>query len=357
MAITVQKGVAVLTADTDTVTITGVDLSRSFLLVDASTDTTTGSSGFQSWGVQGALTDSTTITLYRDGGVADAEVTWSVVSCDQGEFQTVDRGTITIPTGATTNTVSVVESDLNRAMLIYASRGNFSTSNSNLGFATCKFNSSTELEGERGGTSTTRTYVKYEVVEWSLESGVTVASGVHDGSSLTGSSEQTSAHGVSGVTLDGSTRLSNCWLFAQARHESNGLEQCAVRARFDTSDILFQRYDTTSTLYDSHIAWQLVKFPTDCCEHRTPAAASGDTSKDNTMTLTMDTGATVVWQTNSCNGTGTAFGRNAWNVQVLNSTTIRQKRSYSGQACYMALSVCDFSLLSNSKPNLFLGHI
>jgi len=349
MAITVQKGVAVLAADSDTVTITSVDLARSFVLIDASTDSTTGSSGYQSWGVVGTLTDSTTLTLQRDGGVADAEVTWSVVTCDQGEFVVVARDSVIIASGDTTATDSVTECDLGRTMLIYGSRGNFAPTETRLGFATGKFNSSTQLEFQRGSTSTTRTISHYEAVEWSLQSGVRVTAGVADGSGLTGVTAQTSPHNATVTTSD-------TWLYAQARHESNGLEQCSVRVRFDTADILLKRYDTTSTAYNSHVAWQLVTFPADCCEQRTPVAASGDTTKDTTPTLVMDTASTIAWQTNNCNGTGTAFGRNAWNVQVLNSTTIRQKRSYSGQASESAISICDFSLLSNSYPALFGGH-
>lgn len=347
-----------LAADSDTVTITAVDLTRSYVLIDASTDSTTGSSGYQSWGVVGTLTDSTTLTLQRDGGVADAEVTWSVVTCDQGEFLVVDGGSFQIGSGDTTNTEIVNEFDTARTLIIYGSRGNFPTGSSNVGFATCKANSSTELEVERGTSSTTRTVVHYQLIEWSLESGVTVANGVHDGTGLLGTSEDTSAHGVAGVTLDGTTKVSNCWLFAQSRHEHNGLEQCSVRARFDTTNVLFQRHDHAATTYNSHIAWQLVKFPVDCCVHRTPSMSSGDTTKDTSLSpVSLDTGATIVWQTNTCNGTGTAFGRNAWNVQVLDSSTIRQKRSYSGQAVYSAVSVCDFSLLDNVSNTFLLDLI
>ncbi len=349
MAISVQKGEAVLSSDSDTITITEVDLDRSFVIIDSSTDTTTGSSGYQSWGVHGKLTDSTTLTIQRDGGVADAQVTWTVVTCDQSEFLVVDRGTTTISTGSTTGTSDVAESDPTRTMLIYGSRGNFATGSTNLGFATLEYTTPTLLTGTRGGTSSTRTYVFWEAIEWSLESGVTVEKGT--ASVTVGANNELSfSHGVTGVTT------TNTWCFSQARHSSNGLEQCSMRVRFDSTDILLKRYDQTNA-YVSDIAWQLVTFPEDCCEQRTPVMANTDNVKDTTPSLVMDTGATIVWFTNSCNGTGQAFGRNAWNTQVLNSTTIRSKRSYTGQAGEGALSICDFSLINNVANTTFIGHL
>ncbi len=349
MAITKQSGELVLSADSDTVTISEVDLDRSFLLIDASTDTATSSSGFQSWGVHGKLTDSTTITIQRDGGAVDAEVVWQVVTCDQGEFATVDRGVCVIASGNASGTSAVAESDPGRTMLIYASRGNFGTSDSNLGFATLELTTPVLLTGTRNGTSTTRTTVYWEAVEWSLESGVRVSAGV---ANVTTSAdvELSFAHGASGVTA------SNTWCYSQSRHTQNGLEQCSMRVRFDAADILLKRYDQNA-VYFSDVAWQLVTFPADCTEQRTPVMASSDTTKDTFPTLVMDTSATVVWMTNSCNGTGTALGRNAWNSQVLNTTTIRSKRSFSGQACEGAVSICDFSVLpAVSYPTLYLGH-
>ena len=358
MAITVQSGTEVMTADSEDITITAVDLTRSYVIVDATTDSATSTSSFQSWGVTAYLADSTTITIQRDGGVSDASVQWQVVTCDQGEFIVVARGAQPVSTGNTVTTVTVPDTDPGRAMLIYNSRGNFGTTDTNLGFVTGHFSSPTELQFERGGSSTTRTNCRYEVIEWSLNSGVRVTSGVHDGSGLLGSTPASSTHGNSDVYVNvgGATdKLTNTWLFAQSRHEQNGLEQCAVYAWFDATKVYFQRYDHATANYDSHIAWQLVTFPSECCELRTPSMASGDTVKDNTTTLVMDTSATAVWQTNSCNGTGQAFGRNAWKSEVLNSTTIRQTRSYSGQACYSAISICDFSLFDAYLNQLFMG--
>ena len=350
MSITVQKGVAVMTGDTLNVTITQVPLERSFVIVDATTDTYTSSTGFQDWGVTGVLLSGTTLYLQRDGSTQDASVTWQVITCDQGEFLIVDRGAAPVTTGNTTATVSIPTVDLTRTMLIYNSRGNFDVTTTNIGFVTFTFTASNEFVIERGASSTTRTNTRYEVIEWSLESGVTVAHGVADGSGLTGT-EVTSAHGATVTTT-------NTWLFAQSRHESNGLEQCAVRVRFDATNIIIGRFDTIATIYDSYAAWQLVTFPVSNCEQRTPSMASGDTVKDTGPTaLTMDTGATIVWMTNNCDGTGTALGRNAWNSQVLNSTTIRSSRSYSGQSCEGHISICDFSLLTNSINILFLGDI
>lgn len=350
MAITVQKGATVLLDDDQDVTITAVDLTRSYVLIDASTDSASTSTGYQDWGVTAYLSSPTTVRLQRDGYTVDAEVTWSVVTCDQGEFLTVERSNTSITTGNVVATAAVTETDPARTMLLYNTRGNFGTSDTRCGFATGRISSIVELEFERGVSSTTRTNIRYELVEWSHESGVRVTAGVADGSSLTGVTDETIPHGATVTTSD-------TWLYAQARHESNGLEQCAVRVRFDGSDILLKRYDTTSTAYDSHVAWQLVTFPADCTVQRTPVMASSDTTKDTSLSpISIDTGATIVWQTNSCNGTGTALGRNSWNVQVLNSTTIRQKRSYSGQASESAISICDFSSLNNTKHVLYLGH-
>jgi len=348
MAITVQRGVKVLTGDSDTVTLgTTVDLSRSFIIVDGSTDSVDGSTGFQDWGVTGVITDGDTITLAREGFTQDGSVSWQVVTCDQKEFLIVARGLSAIATGDSSKTVAVPETDPNRTMMMYNSKGNFGITESNLGFITGSFDSTTQILFERGGTSTTRTNLAYEIIEWSYESGVTVAKGLIDAAGLTGVTETSTAHGSTVTTT-------NTWLFAQARHESNGLEQCAVRVRFDTTNILLKRYDAASTLYDSHVAWQLVTFPVSNCEQRTPALLTGEILHDTNTTLVMDTGATIVWMTNSCNGTGTALGRNAWTSQVLDSTTIRSLRSYDGQASEGAISICDFSLLT-SFGNLLLG--
>jgi len=348
VAITVQKGATVLVDDDQDVTITAVDLTRSYVLIDASTDSASTSTGYQDWGVTAYLSSPTTVRLQRDGYTVDAEVTWSVVTCDQGEFLTVERDSTSITTGNVVATAAVTETDPARTMLIYNTRGNFGTSDTRCGYATGRISSIVEVEFERGVSSTTRTNIRYELVEWSHESGVRVTAGV---ANVTTSAdvELSFAHGASGVTA------SNTWCYSQSRHTQNGLEQCSMRVRFDAADILLKRYDQVA-VYFSDVAWQLVTFPVDCCEQRTPVAASGDTTKDTTPTLVMDTASTIVWQTNNCNGTGTALGRNAWNVQVLNSTTVRQQRSYSGQASESAISICDFSSLNNTKHVLYLGH-
>lgn len=349
MAITVQESVVVLTSDDQNHTLgTAVDMSRSCVIVDASTASELAATGFQDWGVTGVLTDASTVQLQREGFTVDAEVVVQVVTCDQGEFLVVDRGQLVITTGNVTQTGTVVETDPGRTLLMYNSRGNFDTTDTYAGFVTCKFNSGVQIEAERGVSSTTRTFIRYEVVEWSLESGVRVAAGVADATALLGSVASTVAHSATVTTA-------NTWMFSQSRHESNGLEQCALRARFDATNIIMKRYDTTDATFDSHVAWQLVTFLEDICQQKTPAMSSVDTSKDTTVT-TVDTGATIVWSTNSCDGTGTSFGRNAWNTQVLNSTTLRSKRSFNGQACEMAISICDFSGLSDSQNILFLGH-
>lgn len=347
MAISVQSGVAIVTSDDQDVTITAVDLDHSYVLVDSSTATTAASSGFQSWSVTAVLSDSTTLRLQRDGGVADAEVVWQVVTCDAGEFVTLTRGDASALTGNATDTVTVAEGDPNRTMLVYSVRGNFTTADSNLGFITGVFTTPTLLTFERGGTSTTRTNVRFEVVEWSQESGVTVTSGLSTVNANAGSGIDF-AHGAT-VTTD------NTFLYSQSRHEDNGLEQCSMRVSFDSTNITADRFDTTNA-YTSHVAWQLITFPADICQKKTPVTGLDTTTQIDTTVSTIDVDKTIVWSTNNTNGQGASMGRNAWNVQVIDSTTIQSNRSYSGQLSELFISICDFSGLDHVQFSPMLGH-
>lgn len=346
MAITIQSGLTSLTSDSLGITITRVDRSRAFILISATTDAVVSSTGCQNWLVTGYLTNGDTLTIQREGSTVNANVAWQVVTCDEDEFYVV-RGQDLVNSGNTSATENITAIDLTRTMVIYSCRGDFDTSTTNLGFGSAVFNSNTQLGFERGGSSTTRTYINYEVVEWAVDSGVSVTAG-YTTVSTDASSGVTAAHGATVTTSDS-------WLYCQSAHESNGLEQCAMRATFDATNVTMDRYDSTST-YVSKVAWQLVTFPEDICAQYTDEMASGDSSESTPVTAVTLANA-MIWGTNNCNGTGTAFGRNALTHRFTTTTNAASTRSYTGQACQTALSVVDFSGWNYTKNIQFFHDI
>ena len=346
MAITVQRGITTFSGSNDTATLsTPVDRARSFVVVTSTTNGIVASVGAEAWAATAVLTADDTLTFKKGSALYSCTVKWEVVTCDQEEFLT-KRYTCMVGTTATVGTAAIDEVDISRTMLIYSVRGNYGTTDTISVFATAVFNSSIELGLERGIASSERAYLEVEVVEWSLESGVKVATDL-DMVSGDLSSPTNVAHGAT-VTVD------NTWLFARCFHATNGLEQCAMRMTFDATNIIYDRYDVTTSYY-TKIAWQLITFPEDICYQETfNTAATTDSTVDKTITA-VTLANSMVFGNNNCDGTGNAFARNAWSLAFTSTTNVRANRSYTGQQCEFAISIVDFTDWEHSAPNHFMG--
>lgn len=345
--ITVQKGVKVCTSTSDTQTITAVDLARSYVVIQSTTNTSTATTGADLWQVGAQLTNSTTITFYRDSSAQDASVSWYVVTCTEQEFLAVNRVANIIATGTTAD-ISISEVDVSRSMVIYSCRGNFTSADSNLAYGTASLKNSTTVTLTRGATSTTRMYFYFSVVEWSLNSGVKIHSGLWSASGDMATTPGSTAHGKSGVTT------SNTWMFAKCQHSLNGLDQTSMKIYFDSTNIYGVNMTTGS--YPSVVHWQLVVFPEDICYQYTVNFLNTDATKNTTIT-SVDLSASVPFATATCAGTGTAFARHIVSAELTTATNLRLARSYAGQVLQCAMSVVDFSLWNASQNMMFLGNL
>jgi hypothetical protein len=343
MTITVQSGLETMEGNSHDIDISEIDLARSFVIVNA---TTTGTSATlpAEWSVSAYLSDTTTLRLQRDSSSIDATVAWQVITCDEDEFLVTQVNSL-VTTGNTIRTHSIDEVDLSRTMLMYSCRTGATASN--IAHATAEFTSPSTLVVTRGATDSARTYVRVEIVEWSLESGVTVVSDV---SAVSGdlSSGTTVSHGAT-VTTD------NTWLFAGCHHATAGLEQIALKVSFDSTNITIARHTTTND-YSSTVAWQLVTFPEDICYQYTETMGNLDTSVTETIT-SVTTGNSMLAGTNNCTGTGTSYGKQVLAIYFSDATTVTTDRSYSGQSTENFLSVVDFSSWNHSPNIMFLGQL
>ncbi|MFH1459663.1 MAG: PQQ-binding-like beta-propeller repeat protein [Candidatus Omnitrophota bacterium] len=333
----VQKGTSTIAAGQTTYvqSINAVSsLSNAFVLMWSTGDS--GASNSQYHQATGVLTSTSQITFTRQGTTDDCRIGWYVIEAEYGEFEVVKRNTITIGTTATTQDDAIGATiDQSRSFIVSNSRigGNGGTANAYKGYATTHFLNDTTIQAARGVSGTYTTIVSYAVVQWSAASGVTVQS--KELSASIGTTEVTD-------TINTAVTPVQTWLYATARHNSNGLSQTAVNTYLkDGTTVGFSRYTGT---YTSAIRWWAIQFPEGVpVQRQSLSAASGDLTEPATLASNVTIGYSWSDNYNDSNGTGTAYPRQSWYSQITAVNQVIATRYYSGQAANLSMQAIDTS--------------
>jgi len=334
-----QSGNTVITDGNSSIDVTLdnniTDLSRAFLLMWSTGDGgATQAEDHQATGYLWDDSGTTKIKFERDGTDDDALIGYHVVETKNEDF-TVQRGGSTIT--ATNASVDIDFGDditQSRSMAIINSRSNDAGQDIYGGIATTEFKDNDEITVTRGATVDTNTF-RYEVVEWSVESGVTVENGEQDcsGNMAAGITE----------TITEVSSADQAWIYTTYRHESNGLEQTAIRSVLTNSTtITYDRYDQT-TDYQSYCHWWAVDFNTSDVDvtHLSDEGASGDLTESTPIGGTITEPDSFIWADSNCNGTGTAYPRHIWYHQFEDPENTVSTRGYTTQASQIGIQVID----------------
>jgi len=321
------------------------DLSRAFLLMWSTgpNDSNSIATGYL-WNDGG----TTKIKFERYGSTLDCSIGYMVVECRNQEFS-VQRGVQAFTTAEVTKTLDFGTAvDTQRSLVIVNGRGNMSAGdlNCHCAYFTGEFtnvvaNSTDDIILTRGASASLTGTARYEVVEWSSASGVTVQTGEKD----------CSGDLSSGVTdtIDTAVTPARTWLYTTYRHAVTGLEQTSIRdVLTNGTTITFDRYDETSS-YQSYGRWWIIEFPANgvIVEHLTDEIASADATEDTPCTA-ITLANSYIWAGNNVNGTGNAIPRDRLYWQFTSTTNTRATRVYTGQAAQLAVQTIDTSAWDTS---------
>ena len=309
------------------------------IMNSSSSDTST--QGAHRWLIKGYIDDSGDVILIKGAdATATGAASYQIVSCDQGEFE-VEVQLTSIASGAATATINLdVEATPGQTMVIGSQNmgASLTTSITQGAFCTFELTNSSTVTVERNTTPSVALQAAVQVVKWAPWTGVKVAHGTDSITSAIPKKTQF-AHGVNNLDPE------STWLITSMRHNTTGLEQCSIAASLlddssvaSSTNIYYQRYDQ-DTPYTSNVTWCLVMFPPGSIQiYNAPTDDSGTgtfqvVSIGEFMTAT----DAICYATNTCNGTGNAFGRPRWifvgfTISGEYILTAQFNRGYSGQA-------------------------
>lgn len=341
MAILIQHGQVTAMGATSTVAIDPVGSLSSAFVVVQSAGFLSGNTGPEDWAIRGWLSDVDQLSFSKYSGATLGAVSWFVVEATEGEFR-VEALMGTVPSGGTVISRSLSQPfALERSFLVGSTAVNAAAGKSKgeLAFATWRFIDGTTIEVERGASDPAiRTIYDVCAVEWAEDLGVTVTHLLQD---LSGdlSSPVLVPHGV--VDLDRSRTLA----FASMRHALPGLEQCAVAVHLpDNANVSFQR-EADATSYPGTASVFLVQFPeargVDVI-HATQAVNTNNADELVSPGGLWDPGASLAFVTASCGGTGAAYPRDRYRIEITGGTQVTARRGYVGQPGTLGLWIADF---------------
>jgi hypothetical protein len=257
------------------------------------------------WQITGYIYNSTHL-LFERADTGTAEVSWFVIECFGEEF-TVQRGSIDINSGSTSNTSTISSVNTSRSMVVGQGRVNSASAvvaDSQDGYATLELQNSTTVNATRasGATGVAAT-CRYEVVEFAQSSNIAIQT-----------AETTlSSTNPWNVNIN-SVNQSSSWLYHTWDASNNGLQQTSVYGQIinDTA-IQFGRYSSTS--YTNRIRWYVIYHSNNETSvtrdnYNWNPQSSGTNNRDNAISPAVNKSHTFLMHSSSTSGAGTAFARN-----------------------------------------------
>jgi len=307
---TVQSGTAqIATADaTEDVSITAVDLSKSFVVFNYRVDSTNPSRFL----VKATLTSTTNIRFERDntsGTNTPVDITWYVVESDD---LTVQRGNNSMTTGVSNQTITAV--DLSKAFRL-TSMMNDNTSWGEADLLKSRLTTTTNLELETNTVVNLTDAVHWQVAEFE---GASVQRGVATVDETMLSTDVT----ISSVDLTKSFVLIDSSLSGVPENPANG---CLRATLTSATNLHIERESFNAT--DTHtIAWEVVELPTDVTvQSGTESFTTSETQNNVTITAVGLSNTFVILSSRQREGQSSDLsGSNphtAWFSAELTSTT------------------------------------
>jgi hypothetical protein len=226
------------------------NINQAFLLLD-----TTGAvavANGQDHMVSGDIISTTQVQFDRTGNTGQVDISYAIVECKNSEFG-VESGQVTLGNGTASNTANLATAvDPARSIVIVSARSNITSTNQSQAHVTGELISGgTQVQVSRASTATgADTIVTYQVVEFSVGSGITVQTG-----------ETTLASGQSTTAAVSVPDLSSAWLYFSYDASDDGPQQTTVTGQITNSTTLtFARH--ANNAYTNRIRWYVVTFPT-----------------------------------------------------------------------------------------------
>lgn len=346
MAIQVQRGKQTLIARTRTITPTNYQSKESMFIIVETGSSDTGTQGPERWMIRAVVLENGDIRFEKPTANATGTMSYHIVTCTEGEFRVVHiDGEMNTVTSSANVRFLKNPVDPERSFVVGSQRpgGSPGASNANDFYVTYHLAMPNVVQVARAGTGGgIACQFSMCVVEFACWTGIKCYQGEDTLAASDHSSKVAYAHGVDLSTAD----AENTWLQCSFRHDSNGLEQCTLQASMlDGSSVLsedniYYQRRTTTTGYISHIAWNLIVMPDnlDNSDDFSVNRYTGTSGTGTTYTQSPTAGpaCTIIVKTNSCSGTGTAFARNHWTIDLIamggdDLISVQYIRGYSGQ--------------------------
>ncbi len=301
-----------------------VDPDHTYLLMRRTgQDSSANRIGPDEWGFRAQLmAGGTQIRIVRSQWVGNLTVSWQVVECFNDEFTVQHSGALLHQDTDLTVTDTISSVDTSKSMIIVHNGARYgATTRQDLMFITGEFNSSTEVQFEKGRTTNNGEdcAMYYQVVEFN-HPGITVQTGEKD----------TSGDISAGVTATiSSVDTSRTWVHVQGRNTSSDLNESGfwVRTRLTNSTTLtFDRYTTLDKA--SAVRYWIVEWPEEVTVTHHDTAFTTETTKDVTVPSYDATQAFSDHNNNlDDSGATSAANEGSFYNHPYDSTTIRHVRA------------------------------
>ncbi|MFH0818729.1 MAG: hypothetical protein V1898_01920 [Patescibacteria group bacterium] len=325
----VENGVSIITASTNTVDVvlnTSItDTAQAFLLLNA-----TGNSSIAPADehlVMGYIKDADTLTFERISNISDgqAEVSYSLVECFNDEFR-VQRGEVVIAPSTAVGTDTINTVDLSRSMVLVSVKADSVLEKEEFATVKAKLSDTETVHVSRYASSAAPITARYEVVEFSNASGVTVQTGNIDLINDVASATET----ISSVDL------SRTWVYCSWDASNDGLQQTSIGCDL-TDATTVTAYRHAATTYDNNIRFYAVEFPVESLGVQKKIVTEDPDADDDTE-YTQDIPIFSIsninkafsYTTNTTSGTNSAYPRNHW-IYNFNDTDLLQAKFWRSQ--------------------------
>lgn len=308
-----------VSSSSTTVTLTTAitDTAQAFLLLDATG--TSAISGGDDHLVNGYISNASSLVFARTTATGTAaQVSYTVVECFDNEFS-VQRGEVAIASGTASNTATITAVNTGRSMVLVSTRSSDTTDTENNGMVLGSLSDTTTVLVERATSPAITATVRYEVVEFSLVSSVSVQTG--EIALGLGDSSQTAA--ISSVATG------RAWVYCSWGALTDGLQQTAVGCELtDATTVTAYRHNASA--YSNRVRYFVVEFPVGAVTVQRGSVSNHPGSTDGTeynhdITITAVTAVTKAFPyvTNTTRGTGSEYPRNQWLAYFTSTTNLR----------------------------------
>lgn len=269
--------------------------------------------------VTGHIKDNNTLHFHRQASQSTAELSYQLVECFNNEIS-VQRGVATLDVNQTSVNATINAIDTNKSFVIVSSRTDASQKNQDEGIVLGWLANSATVNLKRGSAAQSPTIVRYEVVTFSSESGVTV----EHGNMNMGHNDSFASATISSHPKDQS------WMYCSWNSNSGELRANALGCELvNDTTVESRRYGSLSQV-NNEVHFSVIRFPENTVSVEHGTQANSPTGSDNNIyhhdiaiTPVYNTERAFAYVMNTTSGPGTAYPRGRWIYFLLNTSTLR----------------------------------